>query len=207
MLCFNLRILERVLSRLFLKTIKYPFSSKVMVKFKKRGFFFMIDVAFSLAILALGILILVSSYSHEPDIAATESTSSDMLNFFTRTQIEDINDPIIGLGGTMMQQGLITRQQNTLIQQIGEFMMQGNLSRAETFINQSLKGILPPQYLFELQVDGQRIFPLNQTLADQVSKNATSLLVSRSTVAYGIANQGSDLWGPSTFTLMVWQKW
>lgn len=166
----------------------------------------MVDVALSLAILSFGIFIILSSFTSSPSISQTEVTSEDVTSFLTTTQIEDLNHPVIGLGGSMMQQDIISRQENSLLQQLGEFAAEGNLVLAEQFLNESLKDILPKQFLLEIEMDDQRIYPLSPTVAEQYSKGNTSLLVSKNVVAYGLLGSGNELWGPSTFTIRVWQR-
>lgn len=166
----------------------------------------MVDVALSLAILSFGVFIILSSFTSTPAISQTEITSEDVTTFLAVTTIEDLNHPIVGLGGSMMKQGLITRHENSLLQQIGEFATKGNFSLAEQFIDESLKDTLPRQFLLQIDMDSQRIYPRNFTQKELFSRGNTSLLVSKNTVAYGLLDEGNSLWGPSTFTITVWQR-
>lgn len=161
----------------------------------------------ALTVIGIGIFLMLSAYLFVPPRAQTEVIAHDALIFLSTTQIEDLNDPYAGIGGTLWTQGKITQQENTILQQVGEFEAKEDTATAELFIIAIIEQIVPANYQLEIKINGDPIYPRNETAAIVASRDKTDLLISKKAIVYGLLNAtSSDLWGPSQVQLMVWHE-
>jgi hypothetical protein len=173
----------------------------------KRGFFFTLDAIMALTILAVGMFLLLSVLLAVPQRSQTEIIAADTMVFLSTTRIENLNDPAAGIGGTLWQQGKITKEKNTLLQQIGELYAKGDTASAEQFIQAVVEDNIPQSHFAQVHADGQRVYPLVEPQEQTASKQSTGLLIAKTEVTYGITNSSTfELWGPVEIRLSVWQK-
>ena len=174
---------------------------------KKRGYFFMLDAMLALIVLSIGIFLITSSYVDVPQLAQVGLLADDLLNFLSNSKIKDINNPYAGIGGALWTQGLITDIENTLLQQIGEFYAAGNIDTAEKFIANVSSGIIPPQFKYEVWIDGTILYPKVQSAEHAESRNNTYILLTSKKITFGIINKTtSNLWGPYKAEVFVWER-
>ncbi len=175
--------------------------------FKKRGYFFILDAMLGLFILVIGVFLITSSYVEVPQPTQVKLLSDDLLNFLSATNIRDLNNPYAGIGGTLWSQGIITNSENSLLQQIGEFYATNNLDVAEKFIQNVSKDVVPPQFLYEVVMNGAVLYPRVQSPQHIESKNSTELLLTSKEITFGILNKTTgDLWGPYNAEVFVWER-
>ena len=122
---------------------------------KKRGYFFVLDAALGIFVLAIGAFLIASLYINLPEPSQVGLLSDDFLDFLSDTQIKDLNNPYAGIGGQLWKEGSITNRDNSLLQQIGEFYSKGQYSLAEKFIQNVSANTVPSQFNYELWIDGQ----------------------------------------------------
>jgi len=150
---------------------KIEFKSK-----NKQGIFFTID-----AILAAGIfvtvLILASNFyiSDVPKIQV-EFFSQDIVGIFTNLKVSDLNNPYVT---KLIASGVITRQNSTVLEQIGEFWSENELELALNFTSNLTAQLIPEKFGFGLYIDGEPIYIRNSSL--------TGTLVSSRKIISGIA--------------------
>jgi len=174
---------------------------------KKRGYFFILDALLATLVIVIGVLLIFSSYVNVPKSTQVELLSDDLMNFLSNTKIKDINNPYAGIGGYLWNQGAITDQENTLLQQIGEFYATNKLDVADKFIQNLSAGAVPQQFRYEVWMDGVTIYPKTKTPEHIKSRNSTGLLLTSKKLTFGIINRTtSNLWGPYKAEVYVWEK-
>lgn len=174
---------------------------------KKRGYFFVLDAILGLFIIVIGVFLITSSYVNVPKQTQVELLSDDLLNFLSETKIKELNNPYAGIGGELWNKGLITEPDNSLLQQIGEFYEKNKLEIADRFIQSVSAGIVPPQFRYEVWIDGVILYPKTQTAEHVKSKSSTKLLLTSKKLTFGIINKAtSDMWGPYKAEVFLWEK-
>ena len=177
------------------------------MQIKKRGFFFILDAILALFILIIGVFLITSSYIHVPEPAQVGLLSDDLLNFLSGTKIKDLNNNYAGIGGELWNQGMIDDPENSLLQQIGEFYSSNKIDTAEKFIQNVSKDAVPPQFRYEVWINGVIIYPKSPSQEHINSKSKTELLLTSKKITFGIANKTtSALWGPYKAEVFVWEK-
>jgi hypothetical protein len=173
----------------------------------KKGFFFTLDAIMALTILAVGMFLVLSMLLVSPQKTQTEIIARDTMEFLSTSTIENLNDPIAGIGGEMWEEGNITNEKNTLLQQIGEFYSKQKIDSAERFISAILNISVPNNHYAEVFANDERIYPSIEPDTMVASKDSTPLLIAKEEIAYGIINTTTfDLWGPIDIRLLVWQR-
>ena len=174
---------------------------------KKRGYFFVLDAALGLFILAIGAFLISSLYISSPEPSQVSLLSDDLLNFLSGTKIKDLNNPYAGIGGQLWKDGNITNADNSLLQQIGEFYYNGKYGLAEKFIQNASENVMPSQFRYEVWMDNKILYPLNPDSAHISSKSTTDILLTSKQLAFGVINKTSGtLWGPYKVEVFTWQK-
>ncbi len=160
----------------------------------------------AISIIGIGMFLVLSAYLVAPTASQTDIIAQDALSFLSTTTIEGLNNPYAGIGGTLWQQGTITQQKNTLLQQIGDFRAKGDLATAYLFITALLEEIIPENYGLQILADGQSMYPL-QTLQAEASQEKADILIAKEAIVYGILNTTTlDLFGPSVIVVKVWHE-
>jgi len=172
---------------------------------KKKAYFFTLDAMMSLGILVLGSFLLFASFTNIPSRVQTEILGRDVLDFMAVTKIEELNNPYAGIGGELWNQGYITNQGNTLLQQIGEFYFKNELTIAENFVINITDNLIPSQFRFEFWIDDFLLYPSSPSQQHIYSKGNTSLLLPSKKITYGILNESADLFGPYEVEVLVWR--
>src|SRR3989338_6601187 len=125
----------------------------------RRGYFFLIDSILALGVLVIGGFLVFSSYTQTPTKEDATVLAESLMDFFSNTKIKEVNNAYAGLGGELWQQGTITNEENTLLQQLGVFYAKNDLGTAEKFIANVTKNSIPQQYLFEFRIDNMLLYP------------------------------------------------
>lgn len=172
----------------------------------KRGYFFLIDSILALGVLVIGGFLIFSSYVKVPAKEDAAALAESLMDFFSNTKIKDVNNAYAGVGGELWQQGIITNEENTLLQQIGVFYASNNLGTAGKLIANITKNSVPQQYLFEFHIDNALLYPQNASQIHLQSKNATRVLIPSKKIVHGFLNEETgDLFGPYEAKVLVWQ--
>jgi hypothetical protein len=170
----------------------------------KKAFFFFIDSILALGVLAIGGFIAFTVLSDKPVTSGPEIISEDILDFFSNSRIQDVNNEYAGLGGTLWQQGMIDNAENTLLQQLAIFYVDADLDTAKTFIDELTKNIIPTQNNFEFWMDGTLLFPNEEQT--ELKKKARVLIPTKR-IVYSIRDaETGELIGPYEAKVFVWQQ-
>jgi hypothetical protein len=187
----------------------------------KKGFFFTIDVFMALGVLIVGFLLILATHTFKPIETQTIFFSQDLLEVFASTEVDQINNPTIFKMRCNSCEcgeycGAITTIDNTLLEQLGEFVyrhQQGCGQKcldyatdlAKTTINSKTKGLINPQFSYELIIkdkeQGSQYVILNKTLSNQ---GRTKLLITNKRLIYGISGS-REMFGPYVAEVHVWQ--
>ncbi len=171
-----------------------------------KAYFFTLDAFLSMGILTIGLVLLFSATATTEDITQVSLSSTDLLNFFARTKISEVNNQYAGVGGVLWQQGLITNYDNTLLEQLGVFYSRSQYAVAEQFIQNLTANSIPNQYRFEIRVDNTLLYPTSQSAQFIASKNNTmALMPARKLVSGYINEQQGTLYGPYVAEVLLWQ--
>ena len=173
----------------------------------KRGYLFLLDSIIALGVLIIGGFLVYASYAKVPSKEEPKLLSETTMNFFANTKISDTNNAYAGFNGQLWRQGNITNDDNTLLQQIGEFYAKNQLDTAEKFIANITENTIPVQYLFEFRMNNQLLYPRNSSQEHLNSKQSSSVLIPSRKLVSGYLNQETgDLYGPYAAEVLVWQK-
>ena len=174
---------------------------------KKRGYFFMLDATLALFVLIIGVFLVLSFTLEAPTPAQVGFITSDIMNFLSGTKIKDLNNPYAVIGGELWKQGTITDQENTLLQQAGEFYYMKKDDLAEKFLQNVSEQIVPQEFRYEIWIDDSIIYPRNPDAGHILSKNKTNLLLTSKKLTFGIVNKTtSEIWGPYKAEVYAWQR-
>ena len=179
-------------------------------RMNKKSYFFTLDAMLSLGVLVLGSFLIFTSFTKVPSKEQTAGLANDVSAFFSTTKIEDLDNPYCGIGGELWQQGYITNEDNSLLQQIGEFYHRYKktndaqlLTIAEKCVINVTNELIPLQYKFEFWIDNVLLHPSSPTQQHIYSKGNTTILLPSKNIAYGILD--NDLFGPYEAEVLVWQ--
>ncbi len=174
---------------------------------KKRGYFFVLDSMLGLSIIIIGVFLIMSSYTKLPQPAQVGLIADDLLNFLSKTKIRDLNNAYAGIGGELWDQGEITKSDNSLLQQIGEFYAENKLGIAGQFISSVSRGVVPAQFNYEVWMDNRLLYPQAPSSSHIQSKEDTELLLTSKKMAFGILNMtNGTMWGPYKAEVFVWER-
>jgi hypothetical protein len=173
----------------------------------RRGYFFLIDSLLGLSVLSIGIFLIFALFIKVPSQQEVKSLSEDMMDFFAGNQIKDINREYSGVGGQLWNEGYITNSENTLLQQVAQFYENGDNEIAKLFIEDLTRTSLPEQYLFEIWIDDELIYPQGPSQEHNQSKARTQILIPSYKLVYGfVTEEEVDMFGPYVAEVLVWQK-
>jgi len=174
---------------------------------QKRGYFFILDATLGLFVLVIGVFLVLSFTLEVPPQTQVGLIAGDIINFLSSTKIKDLNNPYAGIGGELWKQGLITDEENTLLQQAGEFYYKKREDLAEKFLQNVSMPIVPSQFRYEVWMDGSRLYPKNPGPEHVSSRDGTNILLTSKKVEFGIANKTtSEIWGPYKAEVFAWQR-
>lgn len=174
---------------------------------KKRGYFFIMDAMIALFIVIIGVYLISSSYTNAPQTVQVGLLSDDLLNFLSNTKIRNLNNQYAGIGGELWNNGLIKDEDNSLLQQIGEFYSMKNPEIAENFILNVSQGVIPPQFNYEVWINGEAVFPKTQTAVHLKSKEMSPIMLASRKITFGVLNATTgEMWGPYKAEVYVWEK-
>ncbi len=184
----------------------------------KKGYFFVLDAMLGLIILVVGVFLISTSYINTPQPTQVGLLSDDIMNFLSNVKIKNLNNPYAGIGGELWKSGEITEQDNSLLQQIGEFYEKYRVSSdndvrnkylnlTEKFIVNVSQGSVPSQFRYEIWINSFMLYPKAPSSEHIFSRDTTKLLLTSKKIAFGIISRDTgDIWGPYKAEVFVWEK-
>lgn len=144
----------------------------------KKGIFFTIDAILGTSILILTIVLASSYYISETKTGASDYLSSDLVRTFSSLKVGEIDNEYVQ---TLIGNNNITKLNNTLLEQIGEFWSEDDLITAQDFAANITKDLLPDKFGIGIWIDDELIYSNEKP----ISKN----LVSSRKLISGIAKE------------------
>lgn len=185
----------------------------------KKAFFFTIDTIIALGVLVVGFLLIISTHTYQPIESQTIFFSKDILQVFTATKVDQADsDLIFKMRCTDCDCGeycgMITNLDNTLLEQLGEFVYRSErgcgepcLTAAKEIVTSLSSQLINPQFSYEfvlrdIQPNQEKEYALlNKT---RISQDKTNLLIVSKRLVYGIADN-ENMFGPYVAEVRVWQ--
>ena len=120
----------------------------------KQGYFFTLDA------LIAGMIWILSINTYVPSQTQTTFTAEDSINTIANIRLYELNSRYVDM---LVDNGTVTRKDNTLLEQVGEFYYRNDLPSASSFVENVSSGQIPQQYGFELLIDGNSIYASSTT--------------------------------------------
>ena len=145
---------------------------------KKRGQFFTMDAILAAGIIFAVIILVSTVYVSDPNKAHVVSLSQDMVRVFTNLKVSEVDNDYVK---SLISSGAITKANNTILEQIGEFWAEGEMELARNFTSNITGSLIPERFGLGVYVDGEEIY-----LRD---KDITRTLVSSRKMISGIEKE------------------
>ena len=142
----------------------------------KKGFFFTMDAMLAASIIFISILLISSYYIYEPIAISISYQSQDIVRILSEMTVGEINNNYIK---GEISSGNITRLNNTILEQIGEFWAEGESVLAMNLANNVTAQLIPEKFGYGFWINGEEIYLKNKS-------GKGSLVTSRSMIS-GIA--------------------
>lgn len=171
--------------------------------FKKRGYFFFIDAFIGGAILAITLIIILSSNVKEQSTGQSFAIAEDFMSFVINTQIRDIDN---NYTSTLINDGNITNLKVTINNQISEFYYRNTtgctfcMEMAYNFTREFIEGSIPSNYGVSYSVNNTIIY---QRDADKL--NTSKLVLASKKLSFFMIND-TKMFGPVVTEVRVWLK-
>jgi hypothetical protein len=143
---------------------------------KKRGIFFTIDAMLAAGILVVVIIVASSVYVSKPPKAHVNFLSQDSVRVFTNLQVRELDNEY---AQALIAQGKIEKENNTVLEQIGQFWSENELELARNFTRNVTNSMIPERFGMGVYVDGEEIYARNKPI--------TRTLISSRKIITGIA--------------------
>src|SRR3989344_4134314 len=115
----------------------------------KKGVFFTIDALLASGIIIISIVLISNFYYSGQQTANVNYASKDMVNVFSSMTVDGVDNEYVK---SLIESGLITDTNNTLIEQIGDFWADDNMDLAKNFTKNLTEEIIPKNYGFSVLV-------------------------------------------------------
>ncbi len=194
----------------------------------RKAFFFTIDTIMALGVLVVGFLLILSTHTYQPIESQTIFFSKDLLQVFSTTKVDQADNALIFQMrctdcdcGTNC--GLITNLDNTLLEQLGEFIYRSENGCSEPCLNAAKEiatsvsqSLINPQFSYEFVIKDTTGNPCNYCTKEnadyayymlnktKITKDKTNLLIVSKRLIYGIADN-EHMFGPYVAEVRVWQ--
>ena len=120
----------------------------------KNAFFFTIDSLLASSIVVLAILLVSHFYSVEPQKVNANYASQDLVRIYSTVTVGHVNNDFVK---NLTLSGQITNENNTILEQIGDFWADGNIDLAKNFTKNLTENLIPSAYGFSVLVNGEEI--------------------------------------------------
>jgi len=126
-----------------------------------KGIFFSIDAMFAILLLLAAAFAIPSFLATEKPVADLHHQAQDFIASLSELKVYETNNTYVKL---LISQGKITNQNNTILQQIGEFWAAGQMQYAANLTKAFSNNLLPSNQGFGLYINSQKIY--EKTLSD-----------------------------------------
>jgi hypothetical protein len=172
----------------------------------KKGYFFTFDVALSIFVLIIGLIIVFSYLFNVYQTYQTSYYSTNIMNILFDTKIKDSQNKYFGFNGTLVNNENITDLNNNIITQIAEFYYRNQtgctfcLDLINKTIHNMTTTLISDNYYYIVKIDDNVVYNSTQNIQYY---NASQLIPSK-TIIYGIYNN-KFIYGPYNFEVWAWR--
>lgn len=130
----------------------------------KKAVFFIVDAIFGGSIILLGLILASSFYIFEGPSLNINYFADDTLHVMSNLKVGEVNNSYVK---SLIADGSITRTNNTILEQIGEFWAERELEKADNLSREFTKGYIDSIYGYGIYADGEQLhlndLPLERT--------------------------------------------
>lgn len=159
----------------------------------KKAIFFTIDSLLASGIIITAVLLVSNFYSVEQQNINVEYASQDLIRIFSTMTVGQIDNDYVK---ALISNGNIANTNNTILEQIGDFWVNGQRNLSTNFTKNVTVNIIPQNYGFSVLINDENIYMRNLSIKRS--------LVSSRVLVSGISNT-SSLWGPAVIEIRVWE--
>lgn len=163
---------------------------------KKRGYFFTLDAFIGLTILAVGMMLLFTSYSYEPYYEQPASLSQNIIDSLSQIRIYEINNEYVK---GLIDSGTIKNTDNTALEQIAIFYVTNELALATQLTEAIISDSVSEQHDFNFKIEGNLIYG-TPDIAE-----GSKVVASSKALVVGVISR-TTMFGPLKAEVNVWQK-
>lgn len=145
---------------------------------KNRGVFFTIDAILATSIILIVIILASSYYITETKTETMDHLSHDLLRVLTNLKVDEIDN---NFTQTLIAEGNITRHNNSILEQIGEFWAENQAGIATELARNVTDSLVPERFGVGFWVNDELIY--------QRDKNISNALISSRKIITGIEKE------------------
>lgn len=147
----------------------------------KKGAYFTIDALLGAGIMLVALVLISSSYISETAPPSNNFAADDLLMALSNLKVSEANSSYVK---SLISSGDITKLNNTILEQIGEFWAEGNFDKARNISKEFIQDYVPNNVGVGFFISDEEIFARNKTsyntvisrkrLISGIQKNRTS---------------------------------
>ena len=145
---------------------------------KKRGIFFTLDAILAASIIVTAIIVASSYYVKETKTETIDYLAHDLIRVLTNLKVDEIDNAYTD---ELIAGGYITRLNNTVLAQIGEFWSENEIEQASKFARNITEALIPTRFGVGIYVNNELIYGRDKPI--------TRSLVSSRKLISGIAKE------------------
>jgi hypothetical protein len=169
----------------------------------KKGIFFTIDAILGAGIVFAAVYFASTFYVEEQPTFHVDYKSQDLLDALASANVVEIKNPYVD---SLISSGDITNLDNSIIQQIVEFWVEGDISKANKTASNVSSPLIPTNNGFGVWIDGDAIYtkdvPLKKSL---ISSKKIVSGASKGQQTGETRSNPPTLFGPAIVEIRVWQ--
>lgn len=133
---------------------------------KKRGFFFSTDALLALFLVAAGIYLVSTLYINDPPDEHISVVSEDVISIISTTKVKDLNNSYLQ---ELVDNGTITDNSSTVVEQIGILWTKGKTDMAERLAKNITTQMVPPGMGFSFVIDDNVLYSNNVSKGEELA--------------------------------------
>jgi hypothetical protein len=166
----------------------------------KKGYFFTLDAFIAMSVLIVCVILIFSIHSAKPYPLQSIFISDDMMYYLSSTRCYELQSQYVQ---SLISNGTIGMPENSLIEQIAVFYMDGKNGTARNFTRNVMGGMIPGKYGVQLRIYNSSTGFVDRLSEGGVSESGSRLLITSKKILFGMINETT--WGPMTGEVRLWQ--
>jgi len=172
---------------------------------QKRGYFFIVDSMVALGVLAIGTILLLSTFEYSPSTQQSYTISDDIINILLYNKIRSVNNYYAGPNSVLTNNGNITDTGKTLLEQIAEFYYRNQTKNCgfcitiiDNFISNITQDMIPQEYNYLINIDNITVYNHSKR-----PMNESKFITPSRIIVHGLY-QESEMYGPYLVEVLSW---